>query len=155
MVMINCTSAGNVVATGSLPIPLMRKTGYNARFAAATEATASAGGQLLPPIMGAGAFLMAEITGIPYSEIILAALIPAILYFVSVYFMVDLQAVKEGMVGLPRKQLPSFKYIIKRIYLFVPIVLLIFLLVSGFSVIYAGTIGIISCFVLSLFSKET
>src|SRR5690625_5305486 len=95
MVMINCTSAGNVVATGSLPIPLMRKTGYNARFAAATEATASAGGQLLPPIMGAGAFLMAEITGIPYSEVIIAAMIPAILYFFSVYFMVDFQAIKR------------------------------------------------------------
>lgn len=155
MGMINGTSAGNVVATGSLTIPLMKKTGYKARFAAATEATASAGGQLLPPIMGAGAFLMAEITGIPYSEIILAALIPAILYFVSVYFMVDLQAVKNGMQGLPRKQLPSFNYIIKKIYLFVPVLLLIYLLVSGFSVIYAGTVGIISCFVLSLFSKET
>lgn len=155
MGMINGTSAGNVVATGSLTIPLMKKTGYKARFAAATEATASAGGQLLPPIMGAGAFLMAEITGIPYSEIILAALIPAILYFVSVYFMVDLQAVKEGMKGLPRKQLPSFNYIIKKVYLFVPVLLLIFLLVSGFSVIYAGTVGIISCFILSLFSKET
>lgn len=155
MGMINGTSAGNVVATGSLTIPLMKKTGYKARFAAATEATASAGGQLLPPIMGAGAFLMAEITGIPYSEIIVAALIPAILYFVSVYFMVDLQAVKEGMQGLPRKQLPSFSYIIKKIYLFIPVLLLIVLLVSGFSVIYAGTVGIVSCFVLSLFSKET
>lgn len=155
MGMINGTSAGNVVATGSLTIPLMKKTGYKPQFAAATEATASAGGQLLPPIMGAGAFLMAEITGIPYSEIILAALIPAILYFVSVYFMVDFQAVKDGMKGLPRKQLPEFSYIMKKIYLFVPILLLIFLLVSGFSVIYAGTIGIISCFVLSLFSKET
>lgn len=155
MGMINGTSAGNVVATGSLTIPLMKKTGYNARFAAATEATASAGGQLLPPIMGAGAFLMAEITGIPYSEIILAALIPAILYFVSVYFMVDFQAVKEGMVGLPRKQLPSMKYIVSKAYLFVPILVLIFLLVTGYSVIFSGTVGIVSCFVLSLFSKET
>src|SRR5690625_6998189 len=125
MVMINCTSAGNVVATGSLPIPLMRKTGYNARFAAATEATASAGGQLLPPIMGAGAFLMAEITGIPYSEIILAALIPAILYFISVYFMVDFQAVKDGMRGLPRKQITSFDYVLKNIFLLIPLFLFI------------------------------
>src|SRR5690625_363995 len=155
MGMINGTSAGNVVATGSLTIPLMKKTGYRAKFAAATEATASAGGQLLPPIMGAGAFLMAEITGIPYSEIIIAALIPAILYFVSVYFMVDFQAVKEGMRGLPRKQLPSLSYILKKSYLFVPVLLLIILLVSGFSVIYAGTVGIVSCFILSLFSKET
>lgn len=155
MGMINGTSAGNVVATGSLTIPLMKKTGYKARFAAATEATASAGGQLLPPIMGAGAFLMAEITGIPYSEIILAALIPAILYFISVYFMVDFQAVKDGMRGLPRKQLPSFDYVLKNIYLFIPVLLLIILLSSGFSVIYAGTYGIVTCFILSLFKKET
>ncbi|GAB3057532.1 TRAP transporter permease [Salinicoccus sesuvii] len=155
MGMINGTSAGNVVATGSLTIPLMKKTGYRARFAAATEATASSGGQLLPPIMGAGAFLMAEITGIPYSEVILAATIPAILYFVSVYFMVDFQALKEGLKGLPIKMLPDKMYLLKKLYLFIPILLLIGLLVSGYSVIFAGTAGIISCFVLSLFNKET
>jgi len=155
MGMINGTSAGNVVATGSLTIPLMRKTGYRPMFAAATEATASSGGQLLPPIMGAGAFLMAEITGMPYSSIIIAATIPAILYFVSVYFMVDFQAVKSGMVGLSRDQLPNMKKLMKKFYLFTPVVLLIFLLVNGFSVIYAGTVGIVACFILSLFSKET
>jgi TRAP transporter 4TM/12TM fusion protein len=155
MGMINGTSAGNVVATGSLTIPLMKKTGYRPMFAAATEATASAGGQLLPPIMGAGAFLMAEITGIPYSEIIIAAMIPAILYFVSVYFMVDFQAIKSGMVGLSRDQLPNLKKLLKKFYLFAPVILLIYLLVSGFSVIFAGTAGIVACFVLSLFSKET
>ncbi|WP_249869275.1 TRAP transporter permease [Oceanobacillus saliphilus] len=155
MGMINGTSAGNVVATGSLTIPLMKKTGYNPRFAAATEATASAGGQLLPPIMGAGAFLMAEITGMPYSEIILAATIPALLYFISIYFMIDFKAIKDGLKGLKREQLPELKYILKKLYLFIPIILLIGLLVSGFSVIYAGTIGIIACFVISLFSKET
>jgi TRAP transporter 4TM/12TM fusion protein len=155
MGMINGTSAGNVVATGSLTIPLMKKTGYRPIFAGATEATASAGGQILPPIMGAGAFLMAEITGIPYSEIIIAATIPAVLYFVSVYFMVDFQAIKTGMVGLSREQLPNLKKIMKKFYLFAPVLLLIYLLVSGFSVIYAGTAGIIACFILSLFSKET
>lgn len=155
MGMINGTSAGNVVATGSLTIPLMKKTGYPARFAAATEATASSGGQLLPPIMGAGAFLMAEITGIKYSEIIIAAAIPAILYFTSVYFMVDFQAVKSGLVGLSRKQLPSFNEIGRHVYLFIPVLLLIVMLVQGRSVIFAGTVGIISSFVISLFSKET
>lgn len=155
MGMINGTSAGNVVATGSLTIPLMKKTGYRPLFAGATEATASAGGQILPPIMGAGAFLMAEITGIAYSEIIIAAVIPAILYFVSVYFMVDFQAIKSGMVGLSRDRLPNLKKLLKKFYLFVPVLLLIYLLVSGFSVIYAGTAGIIACFILSLFSKET
>lgn len=155
MGMINGTSAGNVVATGSLTIPLMKKTGYRARFAAATEATASAGGQILPPIMGAGAFLMAEITGIAYSDIIIAAIIPAVLYFVSVYFMVDFQALKENLKGVPRKMLPDSKYLLKRAYLFVPIIVLIALLVSGYSVIFAGTVGIVTCFVLSLFRKET
>lgn len=155
MGMINGTSAGNVVATGSLTIPLMKKTGYRSQFAAATEATASAGGQILPPIMGAGAFLMAEITGIAYSEIIIAAIIPAILYFVSVYFMVDFQALKDDLKGVPRNLLPETSRLIKQAYLFIPIILLIFLLVSGYSVIFAGTIGIVLCFVLSLFRKET
>lgn len=155
MGMINGTSAGNVVATGSLTIPLMKKTGYPPRFAAATEATASAGGQILPPIMGAGAFLMAEITGIKYSEIIIAATIPAILYFISVYFMVDFQAMKSGLKGIPRKLLPDRKKILKQAYLFIPVLLLIALLVQGRSVIMAGTIGIISSFVISLFNKKT
>lgn len=155
MGMINGTSAGNVVATGSLTIPLMRKTGYRAQFAAATEATASAGGQILPPIMGAGAFLMAEITGIPYADIIIYAIIPAVLYFVSVYFMVDFQALKDDLKGVPRKLLPNIPDLAKKAYLFIPVILLIFLLVSGYSVIFAGTVGIVSCFVLSLVQKET
>ncbi|MCG5102173.1 TRAP transporter permease [Oceanobacillus alkalisoli] len=155
MGMINGTSAGNVVATGSLTIPLMKKTGYPSRFAAATEATASSGGQILPPIMGAGAFLMAEITGIKYSEIIIAATIPAVLYFISVYFMVDFQALKSNLKGIPRKLLPDRKQILKQAYLFIPVLLLIVLLVMGRSVIMAGTIGIIASFVISLFNKKT
>lgn len=155
MGMINGTSAGNVVATGSLTIPLMKKTGYRSRFAAATEATASAGGQILPPIMGAGAFLMAEITGIPYSEIIIAAVIPAVLFFVSVYFMIDFQALKDGLKGISKSLLPDRNYLLKRAYLFIPVIVLVGLLVSGYSVIFAGTVGIISCFVLSLLRKET
>lgn len=98
---------------------------------------------------------MAEITGIKYSEIIIAAAIPAILYFTSVYFMVDFQAVKSGLVGLSRKQLPSFNEIGRHVYLFIPVLLLIVMLVQGRSVIFAGTVGIISSFVISLFSKET
>lgn len=155
MGMINGTSAGNVVATGSLTIPLMKKTGYRPQFAAATEATASAGGQILPPIMGAGAFLMAEITGIPYSEIIIYAIIPAVLYFVSVYFMVDFQALKDDLRGVPRKLLPNTKDLVKKAYLFIPVLLLLVLLVSGYSIIFAGTVGIVSCFILSLVQKET
>lgn len=155
MGMMNGTSAGNVVATGSLTIPLMKKVGYPPRFAGATEATASAGGQLLPPIMGAGAFLMAEIIGIKYTEVIIAAIIPAILYFISVYFMVDLEAIKQGMKGLSRQELPQLKDMLKSAYLFLPVVLLIYLLANGFSVILAGSMGIVSCFVVSLFHPKT
>ncbi|TWI58111.1 TRAP transporter permease [Halalkalibacter nanhaiisediminis] len=155
MGMMNGTSAGNAVATGSLTIPLMKKVGYKARFAAATEATASAGGQILPPIMGAGAFIMAEILGIPYSQIILAAIIPALLYFISVYFMVDFEALKQGMKGLPRNQLPKLKDIAKKLYLIIPIVVLIYMLVSGYSIIRSGTIGIIACLVISWIHPST
>lgn len=155
MGMMNGTSAGNAVATGSLTIPLMKRVGYNARFAAATEATASAGGQIMIPIMGAGAFLMAEITGIRYSEIVIAATIPALLYFLSVYLMVDFEAIKKGMKGIARKDLPNFKSIIKKAYLFIPIILLIGMLLNGYSVIMSGTYSIIACLVVSYFNKAT
>lgn len=154
MGMMNGTSAGNAVATGSLTIPLMRRVGYSGRFAAATEATASAGGQIMVPIMGAGAFIMAELTGIKYSEIIIAATIPALLYFISVYFMVDFQAVKNQMKGIPRKELPPLKGILKQAYLFIPIILLIGSLLSGYSVIRSGTISIIACLVISWLTPD-
>ncbi len=155
MGMMNGTSAGNAVATGSLTIPLMRRVGYSGRFAAATEATASAGGQIMVPIMGAGAFIMAEVTGIKYSEIIIAATIPALLYFISVYFMVDLQAVKNNMRGLKRNELPSLKGILKQAYLFIPIIILITSLVMGYSVIRSGTISILACLVVSWIHPST
>ncbi|MGO4887023.1 TRAP transporter permease [Anaerobacillus sp. MEB173] len=155
MGMMNGTSAGNAVATGSLTIPLMRRVGYSGRFAAATEATASAGGQIMIPIMGAGAFLMAEITGIKYSEIIIAATIPALLYFLSVYFMVDFQALKENMKGLSRKELPPLSGIMKQAYLFIPIILLIGALLSGYSVIRSGTVAILACLIISWVNPKT
>ncbi|MEM8801351.1 MAG: TRAP transporter fused permease subunit, partial [Pseudomonadota bacterium] len=107
MGMINGTSAGNVVSTGSLTIPLMKKVGYRPQSAGAIEAAASTGGQIMPPIMGAGAFIMAEITGIPYTELVVAALIPAILYFASIYFMVDFEASRTGMRGMRKDELPK------------------------------------------------
>ncbi|WP_202080830.1 TRAP transporter permease [Caldalkalibacillus salinus] len=155
MGMMNGTSAGNAVATGSLTIPLMKRVGYQPRFAAATEATASAGGQIMIPIMGAGAFLMAEITGMPYKEIVIAATIPALLYFLSVYFMVDFEALKKGMKGIARKELPSFKTIAKQAYLFIPIVILIGMLLMGRSPVMSGTISIIACFVISWIQPTT
>lgn len=149
MGMINGTSAGNVVATGSLTIPLMKKVGYPAKSAAAIEATASSGGQILPPIMGAGAFIMAEVTGIPYTDIVVAAIIPALLYFVSVYFMVDIQATKLGMKGIPKSELPKFRVLAKQAFLFLPIIILIYTLFAGYSVIRAGTVAMASAAVVS------
>jgi TRAP transporter 4TM/12TM fusion protein len=149
MGMINGTSAGNVVSTGSLTIPLMKKVGYKPQTAASVEAAASSGGQIMPPIMGAGAFIMAEITGIPYFEIVWAAIIPAVLYFVSVYFMVDLEATKRGMKGLPRSELPQFNKLIRQVYLFLPIIVLIYALFAGYSVIRAGTLAMASAAVVS------
>ncbi|WP_415919556.1 TRAP transporter permease [Tateyamaria sp. SN6-1] len=149
MGMINGTSAGNVVSTGSLTIPLMKKVGYRPQSAGAIEAAASTGGQIMPPIMGAGAFIMAEITGIPYTELVVAALIPAILYFGSIYFMVDFEASRTGMRGMRSDELPKLSDLIRQFYLFLPIVILIGALFSGYSVIRAGTLAIASAAVVS------
>ncbi|TDL81127.1 TRAP transporter fused permease subunit [Palleronia sediminis] len=149
MGMINGTSAGNVVATGSLTIPLMKKVGYKPTTSGAVEAAASTGGQIMPPIMGAGAFIMAEITGIPYTDIAIAAIIPAILYFVSIYFMVDFEAAKLGMRGMREDELPRFKDMIRRVFLFLPIVILIAALFMGYSVIRAGTYATAAAAVVS------
>jgi TRAP transporter 4TM/12TM fusion protein len=149
MGMINGTSAGNVVATGSLTIPLMKRVGYKPQTAAAVEAAASSGGQILPPIMGAGAFIMSEITGIAYSEIVIAAIIPALLYFASVYFNVDLAAQKYGMKGLPREELPQFSKLARQAFLFIPIIILIGALFMGYSVIRAGTVSMAAAAVVS------
>lgn len=149
MGMINGTSAGNVVATGSLTIPLMKKVGYKPQTAAAVEAAASSGGQILPPIMGAGAFIMSEITGIAYSEIVIAAIIPALLYFASVYFNVDLAAQKYDMKGLQREELPKFSRLARQVFLFIPIVILIGALFMGYSVIRAGTLAMGAAAVVS------
>ncbi|WP_334193173.1 TRAP transporter permease [Pararhodobacter sp.] len=149
MGMINGTSAGNVVATGSLTIPLMKKVGYKPQTAASVEAAASTGGQLMPPIMGAGAFIMSEITAIPYRDIAIAAIIPAVLYFVSVYFMVDKEALKNHMKGLPRHALPSLPLMMRRVFLFIPIIILIGALFMGYSVIRAGTLSMGAAAVVS------
>ena len=149
MGMINGTSAGNVVATGSLTIPLMKKVGYHRRTAGAIEAAASTGGQIMPPIMGAGAFIMAEITGIPYTEIAIAAIIPAILYFVSIYCMVDFEAAKLGMRGMRDDELPKVATMVRQVYLFIPILILIVALFMGYSVIRAGTLAIVAAAVVS------
>ncbi|MEM1313460.1 MAG: TRAP transporter fused permease subunit [Pseudomonadota bacterium] len=149
MGMINGTSAGNVVATGSLTIPLMKRVGYRPQSAAAIEAAASTGGQIMPPIMGAGAFIMAEITGIPYTELVVAAIIPAVLYFASVYFTVDFEAQRLGMRGLPRSELPVFSKLARQAFLFAPVIILIYALFAGYSVIRAGTLATAAAVVVS------
>ncbi|MGO3003694.1 MAG: TRAP transporter permease, partial [Halomonas sp.] len=154
MGMINGTSAGNVFSTGSLTIPLMKKVGYPARSAGAIEAAASTGGQIMPPIMGAGAFIMAEVTGIPYTEIAIAAIIPAILYFASIYFMVDFEAARKGMRGMRKDEIPLFSKLIKQVYLFAPIIILIAALFMGYSVIRAGTLATASAAVVSWISPN-
>ena len=138
-----------MVATGSLTIPLMKKVGYHRKTAGAIEAAASTGGQIMPPIMGAGAFIMAEITGIPYTEIAIAAIIPAILYFVSIYFMVDFEAAKLGMRGMRDDELPKLREMSRRLFLFLPIIILIAALFMGYSVIRAGTLATAAAAVVS------
>jgi TRAP transporter 4TM/12TM fusion protein len=140
---INGSGVANVLTTGQFTIPLMKRFGYSARFAGAVEATSSMGGQIMPPVMGAVAFIMAETIGIPYAEIALAAIIPAILYFASVFWMVHLEAGKRNLVGLTKEQCPSALAAIRRgWYLMLPLVALVWLLFSGFTPLFAGTIGL-------------
>lgn len=140
---INGSGVANVLTTGQFTIPLMKKFGYSARFAGAVEATSSMGGQIMPPVMGAVAFIMAETIGVPYSEIALAAIIPAILYFASTFWMVHLEAGKHNLVGLSKEQCPSALAAIKKgWHLLLPLVALVALLFSGYTPLFAGTIGL-------------
>ena len=142
--MISGSSVTNVVASGTFSIPVMKRAGYRAASAGAIEATASTGGQLMPPIMGAGAFIMAEVTGIPYTSIILAAIIPCLLYYLALYVHIDLEAQKEGIHGLPREELPALRPMARDAFVLLPLAVLLSLLFSGYSVIAAGTWGSVS-----------
>lgn len=126
---ISGSAVANVVTTGTFTIPLMKKTGYKPEVAGAVEAVASSGGQIMPPIMGAAAFIMADFLKVPYLEVIMAAAIPAFLYYAALFFMVDLEAAKNGLTGLPRRELPDWKQtVLKSGYLLIPVLVLIFLL---------------------------
>ena len=129
--MVSGSSVGNTVTTGSVTIPMMKKTGYQGEFAGAVEAAASTGGQIMPPIMGAAAFLMAEYVGVPYSNIIVRAILPAILYFTGIFIAVHLEAKKLGLKGMDREQLPVLKRLLRRLYLLLPLVILVYLVSSG------------------------
>lgn len=152
---INGSAVGNVVTTGTFTIPLMKKLGYPPQSAGAIEAVASTGGMIMPPVMGAGAFIMAEVTGIPYAEIIVAAAIPAVVYFVALFFMVDCEARRRGMQGLAKDELPKWNAVMMRAYQFIPLVILIGSLISGYSVIRSGTLAMASAFVVSWLRPET
>jgi len=129
--MVSGSSVGNTVTTGSVTIPMMKRTGYKGEFAGAVEAAASTGGQIMPPIMGAAAFLMAEYTGVPYAQIAMLAILPALLYFTGIFIAVHLEAKKLGLKGIPKEELPKFSTLIKKIYLLTPLVVLVILVSSG------------------------
>lgn len=139
---VSGSAVANVVATGTFTIPMMLKVGYPKNEAGSVEATSSTGGQLAPPVMGAGAFIMAEITGIPYADIALAALLPCLLFYLACFVSVDFQAVRLGIKGLPRKDLPKFNELRSGLMLLLPLFVLLYLLIAGYSVIAAGTWGL-------------
>jgi len=153
---VSGSAVANTVATGSFTIPLMKKVGYRPHFAGAVEAAASTGGQLMPPIMGAGAFIMAQWTGISYLKIIAVATIPAIMYFASVAFFVHIEALKHGIKPMPRETLPKLGNVLKEgIHYTIPVILLVVLLVRGYTPTYAACIGIVSVIGVSWFRKDT
>nr|WP_244423620.1 TRAP transporter permease [Nitratireductor pacificus] len=140
---ISGSGVANVVTTGQFTIPLMKRFGYRAAFAGGVESTASMGGQIMPPVMGAVAFIMAETLGIEYYEVVKAAIIPALLYFASAFWMVHLEAGKYGLFGLPRSELPSPRAALRRgWYLILPLAVLVYLLFTGYTPLFAGTIGL-------------
>ncbi|WP_026906626.1 TRAP transporter permease [Paucisalibacillus globulus] len=152
---ISGSSVANVVQSGSYTIPMMKRLGYNKNFAGAVEAAASTGGQIMPPVMGAAAFLMIEFAGVPYMEIIKAAVIPAILYFSGIWIMTHFEAKRVGLKGLPADQIPPKKEVFKKIYLLTPIIAIIFFMDMGFSISRAALFGIIFTVIVSLFRKDT
>ena len=153
--MVSGSSVANTVGSGAVTIPLMKKTGYKPEFAAAAEASASTGGQIMPPIMGAAAFLMAETVGVAYSSIVLRAILPAVLYFAGVFITVHLEAKKEGLRGLSKEELPRLLPLLKQSYLLLPLVLLIYLVgTSTRSIAYAAAIAIVLVIIVSLFNKQ-
>lgn len=153
---ISGSSVANVVTSGSYTIPMMKKLGYKKEFAGAVEAAASTGGQLMPPIMGAAAFLMVEFIGrgVTYWDIAKAALIPAILYFAGIWIMTHFEAKRLGLRGLRDDEMPNRKEVFKKLYLLIPIILIIVLMVSGTPVIHAALYGIVACIIVGIINRE-
>ena len=161
--MVSGSSVGNTVTTGSFTIPMMKKTGYKPEFAGAVEAAASTGGQIMPPIMGAAAFLMAEYIGIPYAKVAVKAILPAILYFTGIFISVHLEAKKLGLRGIPKDQLPKWRLLLRDCYLILPLILLVWLVSSGaktmshsaaYSILAAIVVGLVNFFLTRMRSAE-
>lgn len=153
--MVSGSSVANTVGSGSVTIPLMKKTGYKPEFAAAAEAAASTGGQIMPPILGAAAFLMADYVQLPYAQIALKAILPAVLYFTGVFITVHLEAKKLGLRGLTKEELPLLKPLLKKLYLLLPLILLVYLVsTSTRSIAYAAAIAIVVAVLVSLINKD-
>ena len=152
--MVSGSSVGNTVTTGSVTIPMMKKTGYPGEFAGAVEAASSTGGQIMPPIMGAAAFLMAEMVGVPYSDIIVRAILPAFLYFLGIFLEVHFKAKKLGLKGLPRETLPKWKKLLPEMYLILPLVVLVYMIMVGFTMATAAVYATLYCIVASMVSRE-
>ena len=153
--MVSGSSVGNTVTTGSVTIPMMKKTGYRPEFAGAVEAASSTGGQIMPPIMGAAAFLMADFLGVPYSDIIGRAVLPAVLYFAGIFISVHLEAKKYNIAGIPVEQLPKFRDLVKKIYLLLPLVMLVIWVSGNYMTMQrAASFAIVLSIVVSLFDRE-
>ena len=150
---ISGSAVANVVASGMVTIPMMRKVGYDRQTAAAIEATSSTGGQITPPVLGAGAFLMAEITGIPYGQIALAAVIPALLFYIACWIHVDLHAIRLGLKGVSRSELPPLKLMLTRLYLFSPLIVFVWALLEGYSPFRSGGLGIMAALIAGWLSR--
>ena len=152
--MVSGSSVGNTVTTGSVTIPMMKRTGYKGEFAGAVEAAASTGGQIMPPIMGAAAFLMAEFTGEAYRTIAVRAILPAVLYFTGIYIAVHLEAKKLGLHGIPKEELPKMSHLLPKIYLLAPLVLLVWLVSTNtYTMAFSASIAIVAAIAVSMLNR--
>ncbi len=153
--MVSGSSVGNTVTTGSVTIPMMKKTGYKPEFAGAVEAAASTGGQIMPPIMGAAAFLMAEYMNIPYAQVAVKAILPALLYFTGIFIAVHLEAKKLGLKGMPKSEMTPWSTLAKQAYLIIPLALLIYLVSSGSRTMqFSAAVSILAAIVVGFLNKE-
>ncbi len=153
--MVSGSSVGNTVTTGSVTIPMMKKTGYQPQFAGAVEAASSTGGQIMPPIMGAAAFLMAEYMGIPYAQVALKAILPAVLYFTGIYIAVHLEAKRLGLRGLSKEELPKIKNLLPKLYLLLPLIILVVMVSTNmYTMQFSASVAIGITILVGLVNKD-